>query len=86
VRRQVQPSGYRLTGEGRLVRLMPPRHLTVNATAISQLDSGTLRGYLRIVRPGSYTDAAIREELDRRTPRSASLYYGPEKGWEPLYA
>jgi hypothetical protein len=34
--------------------------------------------------PNSYSARAARDELDRRAPRTASLWYGPENGWDPI--
>lgn len=82
----VKPSGYRLTAQGRLVRIMPVRHLTIQGTPICDFPTRQLQAFRMHEISGSYTDAAIQEELERRRPATASLYYGSEKGWEPLYA
>lgn len=83
----VKPSGYRLTAQGRLVRTEPPRHATIRGRPLTAYPTHQLSTYRwRDAIYGSYIYVAIQEELERRRPATASLYYGSEKGWEPLYA
>ena len=83
MRHHIQPVPRRLDGQGKLVLTSPYRWDPTLA--------GLTVGQLRAVARGdskadwnSYRAQCARDELDRRAPRTASLCFEVEKGWQPI--